>query len=612
MTTISLIAIDNRVIEYINTVATSQNWTAVRMGPFQRNIDRNWLTRHNAHVPPEQEAEYQEFILSNVDFDTLHNSLRTTIADLANRRLFWQHLDYNLWQGVDITVCVGFRQILGTPGPPRQQTARAPLEPEENLWLDTEDEDEIEDEIEYDPDEDDYPRAAQVEVTGPAPFDVIPPDNNIPQAMPAETYNQYLQTLREVDMPLTLENVHTRSPMRNCGVDAPLIKRYIADNFEDFNRPITFLSPGANAYFENPEENHLYIIHFSTPNLAGSRSVQCNPREFLTPAARAAVSNAPAFPPVQIPFYNETTTIKDPTTGFALAQLFNQKYLYILFQALGNGSNREYEVFNYIVTSAIASMSSIPNNIRTKYQNEKEKIDREIIEKQEKQLQETVMRMFTTHIESLQSGLRVEINRLKSKTETLQVDISNTYRTLQSKMAEFDGIRRKFKDQQKNIDPKSIFSHPRIKTIKPIANDGIQILTDTVFFTVPDNELVFELGEMKLQIYFRTDMAPMIFNTTRLIDAYEEGMQHPHIFANGAPCWGNVHANLTKLCQQGDIKTYIDLVIAYLETVNLRDAAGAYYYRWPVASAKHQTKETYKEMAEKIGRDKGWEMIFID
>jgi len=65
------------------------------------------------------------------------------------------------------------------------------------------------------------------------------------------------------------------------------------------------------------------------------------------------------------------------------------------------------------------------------------------------------------------------------------------------------------------------------------------------------------------------------------VEAYNSGMQAPHVYRDGRSCPGNFNELQVDLFMNGDWMSLIDAGIAFLESANTEDAAGRYVHRWP-------------------------------
>jgi hypothetical protein len=116
--------------------------------------------------------------------------------------------------------------------------------------------------------------------------------------------------------------------------------------------------------------------------------------------------------------------------------------------------------------------------------------------------------------------------------------------------------------------------HPRCASIR-FRNQAITVITtDDLRLHHPDT------GESRWLGQFTITMEPLTGKTTIINNStHRNGRDHPHI-NNGAPCFGGNETAFAELLAAGEFYTYFDLMIQFLETVNLRDEWGRYSAYW--------------------------------
>lgn len=92
----------------------------------------------------------------------------------------------------------------------------------------------------------------------------------------------------------------------------------------------------------------------------------------------------------------------------------------------------------------------------------------------------------------------------------------------------------------------------------------------------------YYLGRFEIVMSFK-DCQTRIYNRDFTVDAMHGRMQAPHVFETGAPCLGSIGATLPGLISRLDVCGCINLILAYLQSVNTDDPAGRYVERWPTA-----------------------------
>lgn len=129
-----------------------------------------------------------------------------------------------------------------------------------------------------------------------------------------------------------------------------------------------------------------------------------------------------------------------------------------------------------------------------------------------------------------------------------------------------------------------LLSVPAVREVQ--AEGGlIKVFTDTLYATDPRSGKRHEIGAFRIEI--NTDGrgdGVRWFNLTRQIDAYERGMQAPHVFHPGHACLGNHKEVFPQLIGSYEFSIVAMLAIRFVESANTDDTAGRHIDRWPVAS----------------------------
>lgn len=123
-------------------------------------------------------------------------------------------------------------------------------------------------------------------------------------------------------------------------------------------------------------------------------------------------------------------------------------------------------------------------------------------------------------------------------------------------------------------DFEALQNHPRVQSIE-FAGTTVHILTSDDFrITRPDTGDSRWLGQFDIKINFETAEVHIQNLTTPRGDR-----QHPHV-AGTSPCWGDHHEDFVTVIQRGELLLFWELLIQYLETLNLRDCWGAFGAYW--------------------------------
>jgi len=74
--------------------------------------------------------------------------------------------------------------------------------------------------------------------------------------------------------------------------------------------------------------------------------------------------------------------------------------------------------------------------------------------------------------------------------------------------------------------------------------------------------------------------AILLFSMDGGTSGYESGMQAPHVFSTGSPCFGTYIDAVSDAYAANDIPTLLDVLILFLSSATANDSAGKYWPRW--------------------------------
>lgn len=116
--------------------------------------------------------------------------------------------------------------------------------------------------------------------------------------------------------------------------------------------------------------------------------------------------------------------------------------------------------------------------------------------------------------------------------------------------------------------------HPRLASAE--VEDAILILetTDDIRLHCEDREDTRWLGAFRIHVNFGTGHISLHNQNTR-----RGGRDHPHV-VNGNPCFGGDYATFSNLLAGGDLFMLYEMLLQYLEKLNLKDEYGAFGSYW--------------------------------
>ena len=117
-----------------------------------------------------------------------------------------------------------------------------------------------------------------------------------------------------------------------------------------------------------------------------------------------------------------------------------------------------------------------------------------------------------------------------------------------------------------------------------IVGEKLHALTRVLFAKNPETGKIHEIGAFNITMELRRGGDMVNFrNLTRQVNAYEPGMQAPHVFPRGNACLGSIGDTLPSLIGNCEYSVALDLCVQFLQSVNTADVAGKHIEKWPLA-----------------------------
>lgn len=187
-------------------------------------------------------------------------------------------------------------------------------------------------------------------------------------------------------------------------------------------------------------------------------------------------------------------------------------------------------------------------------------------------------------IEAALTGCEEEIAVLEASRRKLQQQLVIAIRKIEAARAK----KSRFDSEQYLDDFAAEFDKlltlPKIKLIT-VDNNLLNVYTDIIYCQHPKTGNFHEIGAFRLQINLDGKNDGLrFFNLSRQVSGYNKGMmQAPHVFDDGKACLGNIQEVIPELIAGYQFYELIMLAIAFLESVNIDDAAGKFIDNWPIA-----------------------------
>lgn len=132
----------------------------------------------------------------------------------------------------------------------------------------------------------------------------------------------------------------------------------------------------------------------------------------------------------------------------------------------------------------------------------------------------------------------------------------------------------------------SILAMPKVTDVR-ISDSKIEVHTDTLYVVDPRSGTEHVLGKFRIVIDEPFENpGVMIFNKSRHV----EGMQAPHVFEGGDPCWGNIEETINELLAKLDLNLLVQIILSYLQNVNVDDQAGSQVDEWPESNRSERAR----------------------
>jgi len=206
------------------------------------------------------------------------------------------------------------------------------------------------------------------------------------------------------------------------------------------------------------------------------------------------------------------------------------------------------------------------------------------------------------------------IEKASEKADKLKKDLLNIIRQAQSnsrRLKELSVIT----DDAKNrlgLEFDSLFKLAKVKNVS-WRGTKLVVRTDTLYCRHPKTKKLHLIGDFDIVMDQETSSI-YYYNRTHLIDGMHNKMNGPHLFPDGRPCLGNMSAVIPVLIANYEWGAAISQAIAFVESVNLEDAAGAKLGNWPVVDEEKLKREGVstliapidderKEMMETVSED---------
>lgn len=138
-----------------------------------------------------------------------------------------------------------------------------------------------------------------------------------------------------------------------------------------------------------------------------------------------------------------------------------------------------------------------------------------------------------------------------------------------------------------------------------ILQNKISVFTSVLLCKDERTKKIHEIGEFRIDIdpTGQTGSGGIRFhNLTRKVNGSSSNMNAPHVYNDGHACLGNAEPTIVELIRRKQFVELVQYLIAFIETANISDSAGAYINKWPEVSEKirNMLESKYGKKLEEI------------
>lgn len=205
---------------------------------------------------------------------------------------------------------------------------------------------------------------------------------------------------------------------------------------------------------------------------------------------------------------------------------------------------------------------------------------------------ETAKKISNVITKNIMDNATTNLNAVKESITRMMRDLHNYY----EEKLKFEGI----------LETTKLTEETTIKFEKELAEikenkhtqtlicdeNKLTIITDYLYINEPKQNKMYALGEMQITIpleYQTNQQNIKMFNLTDVRKGYSGDCQHPHVFADGNICWGNMASMVAQYSIEKMFYALYVSILAFLQTCNVQDVAGRYILAWDEVDPK--TKE---------------------
>ena len=275
--------------------------------------------------------------------------------------------------------------------------------------------------------------------------------------------------------------------------------------------------------------------------------------------------------------------IPDPSHGtiiydgdYAVGQIVGNN-LFIHHDLCHEGTSQELTIFRRLLEEVVVELTATPE---------------EKAERARKEAEERLIRSREAYVSECSARFEKTVRGTKKKISSGTEEIKRLQQSLVKKIREVKGAERKLEQlsaskggelEKYGEEFDKLFSVRGVRDVL-VADGVIKVFTDILYCADPRSGKRHEIGAFRIEIYTSgANDGVRWFNLTRRVDAYENGMQAPHVFPSGKACLGNTEEVFPELIANYEFAVAAMVAIQFVKSVNTDDSAGRYIDNWPVA-----------------------------
>jgi hypothetical protein len=289
--------------------------------------------------------------------------------------------------------------------------------------------------------------------------------------------------------------------------------------------------------------------------------------------------------------------LEDQSSGWAFAS-FIRDNLYIHFDCFHYGDERELNVFQNILqmASKYAVIDMDPERDLVKFIKDEKRAIRlkRFVDLCNNRRQDKIKDLRRKVEDRDKRIVQLREEMLKELTRRKEIDSELLF--LETTPLDDTEILSRELDRLDSLD----------KIVKlDILKNKICIYTSLLLSKDSRTKKIHEIGEFRIEIDPTGSSGSggvRFYNLTRKVNASSSRMNAPHVYNDGHACLGNAESSIVEMVRRRQIVELIQYLIAFLETANTEDSAGAHINKWPEVTKKTRTmlEKKYGKKLEEI------------